>query len=95
MTGPRQGDRAPPRTVGVRALRENLTEFLRQARSGSAFLVTVRGEVLAEIRPPPELVRPARRPGTLRGRIRLAPDFDTLPPEVLAAMTGEGAGEDR
>ena len=24
-----------------------------------------------------------------RGRIRMAPDFDTLPPDVLAAMYGE------
>ncbi len=32
--------------------------------------------------------RPARRPGALRGNIRIAPDFDHLPADVLAAMEG-------
>ncbi len=31
---------------------------------------------------------PARKPGRLKGRIRMAEDFDTLPPEILAAMEG-------
>jgi hypothetical protein len=43
---------------------------------------------LAEIHPPSEN-GPRRAPGTLRGRIRLASDFDTLPDDTLAAMHGE------
>ena len=81
---------APPRRVGVRELRGNLTGFLRQVRQGASFLVTARGEVLAEIRPPAPSIRPARRPGALRGRIRIGPDFDTLPDELLSAMEGRG-----
>ena len=65
-----------------------MTGFLRQARNGSSFLITSNGEVVAEIRPPPE--RPRRRPGALRGKIQMAPDFDILPPEVLSAMENEG-----
>ena len=80
---------APPRRVGVREFRGNLTAFLRQVRQGAFFLVTARGEVLAELRPPSPSTRPARRPGALRGRIRIAPDFDILPDELLAAMEGE------
>jgi hypothetical protein len=30
--------------------------------------------------------RPRRRPGALYNKIRIAPDFDTFPPDVLAAM---------
>lgn len=74
--------------VGIRAFREHLSGYLRQARDGETFLVTSNGEVLAEIRPPSAQVRPPRRPGALRGRIVLAPDFDTLPADVLAAMEG-------
>jgi hypothetical protein len=33
-------------------------------------------------------LRPARQPGALRGQIRLAADFDTLPDDVLDAMEG-------
>ena len=84
-------DETAPRRVGVRAFRTNLTAFLREARLGQSFLVTSHDVVLAEIRPPPKTVRPRRRPGTLRGQIQMAPDFDVLPPEVLAAMEGQEA----
>jgi len=74
--------------VGVREFRGNLTGYLRQVRQGASFLVMSHDQVLAELRPPPQAERPRRQPGALRGRIRMAPDFDTLPPDVLAAMEG-------
>ncbi|MCK8783623.1 prevent-host-death protein [Roseomonas sp. NAR14] len=89
MSEPDQRGKAPPRRLGVREFRENMAEFLRQARQGSSFLITSHDEVLAELHPPSTPVRPRRRPGALRGRIRLAPDFDALPPDVLAAMEDE------
>lgn len=88
MAEPEQGKQEPQR-VGVREFRGNLTGFLRQVRQGRSFLVTSRDQVLAEIRPPPKAEQPRRQPGALRGRIRMAPDFDTLPPEVLTAMENE------
>ena len=89
MAEPRQDEQTPPPLrVGVRELRGNLTGFLRQARQGASFLVTSHDQVLAEIRPPSRAERPRRRPGALRGRIRMAPDFDTLSPDVLAGMEG-------
>lgn len=81
-------DKAPPRRLGVREFRANMTGYLRQARQGSSFLVMSHDEVLAEIHPPSASLRPYRQPGALRGKIRMAADFDTLPPEVLAAMEG-------
>lgn len=80
---------ASPQRVGVREFRGNLTGYLRQARQGASFLVMSRDQVVAEIRPPPATERPRRQPGALRGKIRMAPDFDTLPPDVLAAMEGD------
>ena len=75
--------------VGVRELRGNLSGFLRQARQGTSFLVMSHDEVVAEVRPPSELARPRRRPGALRGKIRVAPDFDSTPADLIAAMEGE------
>jgi antitoxin (DNA-binding transcriptional repressor) of toxin-antitoxin stability system len=75
--------------VGVREFRGNVTGFLRQARQGRSFLIMSRDQVLAEVGPPPQAARPRRRPGGLRGKIRIAPDFDAFPSDILAAMEGE------
>ena len=75
--------------VGVREFRGNLTGFLRQVRQGGTLLVMSRGQVMAEVRPPPVDERPRRHPGALRGKIHIADDFDMLPPGILAAMEGE------
>ncbi len=74
--------------VGVRELRNNLTHYLRAVRQGANILVTSHDVVIAEIHPPAPRQHPARQPGALRGQIRMAPDFDTLPEDVLAAMEG-------
>jgi antitoxin (DNA-binding transcriptional repressor) of toxin-antitoxin stability system len=80
---------APPRRIGVRELRDNLTGFLRQVQHGASFIVTSHDKIVAELRPPQPPQADRRMPGTLRGRIHIAPDFDTLPADVLAAMEGE------
>jgi antitoxin (DNA-binding transcriptional repressor) of toxin-antitoxin stability system len=64
---------------------------MRQVRRGASFIVTSRDEVVALIQPPHPPARPPRQPGRLRGRIEMAPDFDTLPADILAAMEGDGA----
>ncbi|WP_428392056.1 type II toxin-antitoxin system Phd/YefM family antitoxin [Lichenicoccus sp.] len=81
----------PPRKVGVREFRGNFSGFMRQVRRGASFVVTSRDEVVAVIQPPQPAPPSRRQPGTLRGRIEIAPDFDVLPPELLAVMESEGA----
>ena len=62
-------------SVGIRELKNRLSEFLRMVRAGEEILVTDRGEAVAELRQPtdaaetlayPELVRRARA-----GKVRL------------------------
>ncbi|MDO9707076.1 prevent-host-death protein [Paracraurococcus lichenis] len=77
------------RKVGVRDLRGNLAAYLQEVQEGFTILVTARDRVVAELRPPAPPEAPRRQPGGLRGRLRPAPDFDTLPPDLLAAMEGE------
>jgi antitoxin (DNA-binding transcriptional repressor) of toxin-antitoxin stability system len=90
MKAPHGTETVPaPLRVGVRELRGNLTQFLRQVRQGRSFLVMSRDTVLAELRPPPRAERPQRRPGALRGKIRMAPDFDLLSQELQAAMEND------
>lgn len=40
------------KTVGVRDLKNKLSEYLRRVRLGESLLVTDRGEVVAELQPP-------------------------------------------
>jgi antitoxin (DNA-binding transcriptional repressor) of toxin-antitoxin stability system len=40
------------KTVGIRELKNHLSEYLRQVRLGDSVLVTDRGEVVAEFSPP-------------------------------------------
>jgi prevent-host-death family protein len=40
------------KTVGVRELKNRLSEYLRRVRLGESVLVTDRGEVVAELQPP-------------------------------------------
>lgn len=40
------------KTVGIRELKDRLSEYLRRVRSGESVLVTDRGEVIAEFSPP-------------------------------------------
>jgi prevent-host-death family protein len=73
-------------TVSFRELRSNLAGVLRQARHGAEIVVTSRGQEVARIVPPS---LPQRRPvGLLKGRIRMADDFDETSEEVIAAMEG-------
>ncbi len=85
-----QPQKDKPVRVGVRELRANLSGLLRQARQGTSVLVMSRNEVIAEIRPPSGIERPRRVPGLLKGKIRMAEDFDVLPDDVLSAMEGNG-----
>lgn len=40
------------KTVGLRELKNRLSEYIRQVRAGECVLVTDRGEVVAELTPP-------------------------------------------
>ncbi|MEO5509773.1 MAG: hypothetical protein ABIS27_04030, partial [Longimicrobiales bacterium] len=46
------------RTVGIKQLKARLSEYVRAARQGEAFLVTDRDTVVAELRPPGATVHP-------------------------------------
>ncbi len=43
------------KTVGLRELKNRLSEYVRQVRAGQAVVVTDRGQVVAELRAPGEV----------------------------------------
>lgn len=67
------------KTVGIRELKNRLSEYLRDVRSGEGVLVTDRGRVVAELTPPgQEAAHPDLPSGLLalakRGLVTLAED---------------------
>ena len=77
--------------VGVRALRENLSDYLRRVQQGASFIVMSRGQAVAELRAPAGAIKSPRQPGLLKGRIVMADDFDAWPDDVLDALEGREA----
>ncbi len=92
--------------VGIRDLKNNLSRYLRRVRLGERVLVTDRGRVIAELRPPENadpplsryeqlkrdgLILPAKRKGD---PLRDWPDI-RLPPGTAAALIDEDRDETR
>lgn len=80
------------RAVGVREFKTHLSQHLRAVRAGETLLVTDRGEVVAEVRPPVRQVSDVPYPVLLelaeRGAVELgAPNSASAYPEMPRAVS--------
>ncbi len=95
------------RTVGIRELKNKLSQYLRYVQQGDDVVVTDRGRIVAEIRAPgsprnlpdyPRLVERAERGDARMGQPN-RPDLYTLmgpvagPPGLAALLLAEERGE--
>jgi prevent-host-death family protein len=75
-------------TYNVHEAKTHLSRLLDRVAEGEEIVIAKSG------RPVAKLVRvnlEPRKPGRLKGRIHIAPDFDeSLPDEILTAFRGEG-----
>ncbi len=72
--------------ISVRDLREHMSDHIRHVSSGGSVLVTSRGRAVARL-VPVDPAQPIERPfGFMKGRIRMAPDFDETPADILDAI---------
>lgn len=72
------------RSVNVHEAKTHLSKLLDEVDGGAEIVIARAGKPLARL-VPIERARPSRKPGYLKGRIRIAEDFDApLPAEVLA-----------
>jgi antitoxin (DNA-binding transcriptional repressor) of toxin-antitoxin stability system len=94
------------KAVGIRELKNRLSEYLRLVRGGENILVTDRGEVVAELRPPgqPDVTpeHPVLSDLVRQGKIRLgAPNSPSVYPPLkkllgradIARLLDEERGE--
>jgi prevent-host-death family protein len=93
------------KSVGIRELKNRLSEYVREVRSGEAVLVTDRGEVVAELIPPGRSGQEPGVPSALvalarRGQLTLAlsnkaTTYPRLPRVLKRRHTGELLDEER
>ena len=75
-------------TVNIHVAKTHLSRLVEQASRGAEIIISRAGRPLARLGPLAPVSR-RRRPGLLKGRIRIAADFDApLPPEILDAFHG-------
>ena len=71
----------------VHDAKTHLSRLLERVAQGEEVIIAKSGRPVAKLVP---VAAEPRRPGRLKGRIHLGPDFDEpLPEEVLAAFRGE------
>ena len=74
-------------TFNVHEAKTHFSRLLDRVEQGEEVIIAKSGRPVAKL---VRVVAEPRKPGRLKGRIRIAPDFDEpLPEEILAAFRGE------
>ena len=73
--------------VNIHAARTHFSRLVKRAANGEEIIIAKAGKPVARLMP---LAAPARRrPGLLKGKIKIAEDFDApLPEEILRQFEG-------
>lgn len=75
-------------TVNIHEAKTNLSRLVEDVSHGAEIVIAKAGKPIARL-VPLEVPRTVRRHGLLRGKIRIADDFDApLPAELLAKFEG-------
>lgn len=76
-----------PKTVNMHEAKTHLSRLVKEAAAGEEIVIAKAGEPVAKL-----VAYKAggnRVPGAWKGKVWIAPDFDELPPDLLAAFEGE------
>jgi prevent-host-death family protein len=74
--------------VNIHEAKTNFSRLVEQAEHGEEIIIGRSGKPVARLVPYRESRTP-RTPGGWEGRVRIAPDFDELPPDLDAAFRGD------
>lgn len=75
--------------INIHAAKTHLSRLVERAAAGEDIVIAKAGVPRARLTSL-ESEHVAREPGAWRGRVRIAPDFDELPEEVVRSFRGEG-----
>lgn len=71
--------------VNTHEAKTHLSKLIERAAAGEEIIIGKAGRPMAKLVAYKE-ERSPRRPGALKGKVRLAPDFDATPDEVVDAF---------
>jgi len=74
--------------VNIHDAKTNFSRLVDRVEHGEEIVIGRAGKPVARLVPYRES-HASRVPGGWEGRVRMAPDFDDLPPDVAAAFRGE------
>ena len=76
-------------TVNIHEAKTNLSRLIERVKAGEEVIIAKAGKPVARL-VPVALVRAIRKPGALKGRIRVGIDFNApLPKELMVAFEGQ------
>jgi prevent-host-death family protein len=75
-------------TVNVYEAKTHLSKLLGRVEHGEEIVIARAGRPIAKLVPVLRRTEP-RKPGGWEGRVWMAPDFDELPSDLLAAFEGD------
>ncbi|HEX3673272.1 MAG TPA: type II toxin-antitoxin system prevent-host-death family antitoxin [Rhizomicrobium sp.] len=81
------------KTVNIHTAKTQLSSLIAEAEAGEKIVIARAGKPAVRLVPvkAKKKTRLDRRPGQLKGKIWISPDFDApLPDHILAAFRGEG-----
>ena len=77
-------------SVNIHEAKTHLSKLLERVQEGEEIIIAKAGKPVAKLVPYRQPSGP-RKPGGWQGRVRIAPNFDDLPPELERAFRGENA----
>lgn len=74
--------------TNIHQAKTHFSKLVERAAAGEEIIIGKAGKPVARLVPYRE-APPQRKPGSMKGKIRLTRDFEELPDDVLAAFKGE------
>jgi prevent-host-death family protein len=74
--------------TNIHEAKTHFSKLVERVAAGEEIIIGKAGKPVARLVPYKE-TPPRRKPGSMKGKIRIAHDFDELPDDVLAAFKGE------
>ena len=74
--------------TNIHQAKTHFSKLVERVAAGEEIIIGKAGKPVARLVPYKE-APPQRKPGSMKGKIRIARDFDDLPADVLAAFKGE------